>query len=549
MKTHPILCAPLCHLTLCGSTRPGIEPMTHTPASDAPVPAALLTVAERSDWTATATYEQVLALCAELDRRSDLVSLSFMGTSHEGRRIPLLLVGDRPYATAEQARRSGKIVALLFANIHAGEVCGKEAFPMLVRELALDPRSERSRAILDKVMLLVVPIYNADGNERVSPTNRPGQVGPSPHGAARERAGPRPQPRLHEGPRARDARDALASHQVGPGHHFRLAHHERLVRPLHPDVRGAAEPRVAPRPDAVRARHDAARGGEARARARGLRHVFLRQLRRRPRRVAGVRRAATLRRELPRAPRPHVDTPRGVFVRVVQGTGSSRRSEFTRRPLYAAERRRHPLHEPARPARPSRRGARLRRGGHRADPVRWRPSTVRSRSRPSRPVEDRATFRRARRRSGSAAEVPDLRAAGRRGALRGRYEPTLSVVRPLEYAIPGHDAVIDNLRAHGIVVEQQRVPRVVTAEVYRIDSITRADREYQGVRAVTVEATPRRTATPIGEGWHIVRTAQPLGILAVYLLEPQSDDGLTHWRFFGDSLREGSDFPVLRVVN
>jgi hypothetical protein len=64
-----------------------------------------------------------------------------------------------------------------------------------------------------------------------------------------------------------------------------------------------------------------------------------------------------------------------------------------------------------------------------------------------------------------------------------------------------------------------------------------------------VEATPRRTATTIGGGWNIVRLGQPLGTLAVYLLEPESDDGLTHWGFFDDALQPGNDFPILRVVN
>ena len=64
----------------------------------------------------------------------------------------------------------------LFAigNIHAGEVCGKEALPMLLREICSSPHP----ALLKDVILAVAPIYNTDGNERVSKTNRPGQVGP-----------------------------------------------------------------------------------------------------------------------------------------------------------------------------------------------------------------------------------------------------------------------------------------------------------------------------------------------------------------------------------
>ena len=42
-------------------------------------------------------------------------------------------------------------------------------------------------------------------------------------------------------------------------------------------------------------------------------------------------------------------------------------------------------------------------------------------------------------------------------------------------------------------------------------------------------------------------TAQPLGILAVYLLEPQSDDGLVTWNFFDHAIRPGGLYPVFKV--
>ena len=45
----------------------------------------------------------------------------------------------------------------------------------------------------------------------------------------------------------------------------------------------------------------------------------------------------------------------------------------------------------------------------------------------------------------------------------------------------------------------------------------------------------------------IVRTGQALGNLVVYLLEPQSEDGLTAWNFLDDHVEEGKDFPILRV--
>ena len=49
-------------------------------------------------------------------------------------------------------------------------------------------------------------------------------------------------------------------------------------------------------------------------------------------------------------------------------------------------------------------------------------------------------------------------------------------------------------------------------------------------------------------GTIIVRTAQPLGILACYLLEAESDDGLVDWNFFDAYLEAGNTFPVYKLM-
>ena len=66
-------------------------------------------------------------------------------------------------------------------------------------------------------------------------------------------------------------------------------------------------------------------------------------------------------------------------------------------------------------------------------------------------------------------------------------------------------------------------------------------------------ARPSADAPPkprkVAAGTLVVRTAQPLGVLASYLLEPRSEDGLTTWNFFDRGLTENREFPVLRVVS
>ena len=135
---------------------------------------ALQTVAEKSEYRATARYDDVAAWCQAFAKANPLAHLTELGRSSEGRSIPLLIVADPPVKSAAEATRSGKLICLIIGNIHAGEVCGKEALPMLLREQFTGAHPP----LLKDVILAVAPIYNTDGNERVSKTNRPGQVGP-----------------------------------------------------------------------------------------------------------------------------------------------------------------------------------------------------------------------------------------------------------------------------------------------------------------------------------------------------------------------------------
>ncbi|MEM1056359.1 MAG: M14 family metallopeptidase [Bacteroidota bacterium] len=100
------------------------------------------------------------------------LSVYDFGTSVEGRALPVVIArgaGDR-----DSLRQSEKTRVLVFANIHAGEVAGKEAALMLIRDLAQGQHTEWA----DSLVVMIAPIYNADGNERFAYSNRPRQWGP-----------------------------------------------------------------------------------------------------------------------------------------------------------------------------------------------------------------------------------------------------------------------------------------------------------------------------------------------------------------------------------
>jgi len=133
----------------------------------------LVTRAEATDFIETSSYQDVMDFVAALAESSDQVHLTSFGTTFEGRPMPLLVIGsDDP--SPEGVRATGKTRIYLQGNIHAGEVAGKEALLMLVRDWIAGEYPDWT----ESSVLLVAPIYNADGNERMSLTNRPRQNGP-----------------------------------------------------------------------------------------------------------------------------------------------------------------------------------------------------------------------------------------------------------------------------------------------------------------------------------------------------------------------------------
>lgn len=135
---------------------------------------ALKTRPERTNYHETSRYDDVVAFLSVVAGASPLVHVTTFGYSFEGRPLPLAVIGRLPDARPETVRASGRLRVYIQANVHAGEVEGKEAMQALAREIARG----RHASWLDSMVLLVAPIYNADGNERVSLTSRGPQHGP-----------------------------------------------------------------------------------------------------------------------------------------------------------------------------------------------------------------------------------------------------------------------------------------------------------------------------------------------------------------------------------
>ena len=137
--------------------------------------ADLKTTAESSDFKSTSTYDDVVKFMKTVADASPNVFYTTYGTTSEGRAMPMAVVGaGLKDASAASVKASGKLRVHIQGNIHAGEVEGKEAAQILLRQLALGQHDDW----LKSMVFLITPIFNADGNEKMSPTNRGTQNGP-----------------------------------------------------------------------------------------------------------------------------------------------------------------------------------------------------------------------------------------------------------------------------------------------------------------------------------------------------------------------------------
>jgi hypothetical protein len=134
----------------------------------------LHTVAERSDFESTSEYRDVISFVKELRASSSLIKVETLATTTEGKDLPLLIIADPMPQTPADLKNDKRIVLYIQANIHAGEVEGKEASMMFARDLL----KEKNSAVLKNIVFLICPILNADGNDKISTSNRTDQNGP-----------------------------------------------------------------------------------------------------------------------------------------------------------------------------------------------------------------------------------------------------------------------------------------------------------------------------------------------------------------------------------
>ena len=525
-----------------------------------PVPSAKVlprTRAERSGYLETSTFADVNAFIDSLRLAELPYTTGLYGRSHEGRWIPYIIASRPAVGTPADARRLKRPVVYVQANIHAGEVEGKEALLALVRDLLADPKPN----VLDSIVLIAVPIYNTDGNEKFAPQarNREEQNGP-------EMVGQRPNGQgldLNRDYVKAEAPETQASLAVfarwnpdlfvdlhttdGSFHGYALTY----APPLAPVgiagsfVRDSLLPILRERMrtrdgvetfdygnfDVEDAGYRGGAAGAARAPGDTAVHAW-ETYDHRPRygvNYFGIRgRAAILSEAFSHDPFERRVKSTYAFVHEILSLAAAKPASFRR--IARAQ------------ATGPKAGSMLAiRARMTATPYRG-PVIVESLER----LADTTVL--------TQPGVPrGMRRTGQYRALQldvyDRFDAEYSVPVPAAYAIPAdREDVVRALRTHGVVVEKTRAPVRASVTAFTIDSIGHARRTFQGHNETTVQGRwlePRTTT--LAAGSYLVRTGQPLGALAVYLLEPESDDGLVTWNTLDAVLKDGAEFPIMRV--
>ena len=506
-----------------------------TACTPSPPPDTFLTRAERTDYHATSSYADVVDFLERAAASSPSVHYTTYGYTTEGRALPLAVVGDVADPSPASVRATGKTVVYLQGNIHAGEVCGKEALQMLLRDLLAGRHGEWR----ESMVLLIAPIYNADGNERVTLTNRGRQHGPTGGMGRRPNAQGYDLNRDHMKLESSEARSvarlfsnyaphvAVDLHTTNGTQH---AYHITYSPPLHPNTPAAIDAflrdRLLPHVTGeIRDKHgwEYYYYGNASGRGGGERGWYTFDHR-------------------PRFNNNYI----GLRNRIAILSEAYSYASFEERvlaTLYFVEEILDYVHE---------HGDEVRQIVAEADAASVVGESLALRAVPERSAEPVDILMGA-----TVEEAHPL--TGRPLLLRadtqyvvpmyeyGTFAPTLSERVPEAYLIPGDlEEVLTRLAAHGIALEPADGTPLDT-EAFHVDSLRTAERPFQGRNEQTLFGRYEPTQVTPAPGDMLAPADQPLGRLLFTLLEPQSDDGFANWGFLADRLSVGELYPIVRV--
>jgi len=482
----------------------------------------LQTAAEKSEFKATSKYADVVAFCEAIAKRGPAARLEYFGISHEGRKLPLLVIADPNVRTAEDAKEAGKLVVMAFANIHAGEVDGKEALLALARDLT----DKKNHPLLKDLVILLVPILNADGNEHIAKTNRPNENGPSDGAGIRENAQGfdlnRDFVKL-DSPEIRSLVRLINTWNpamVIDCHTTNGSKHRHALTydgPRYPSseseivtwANGVLFPEVTKRVKASTGFDLAPYGNFSKDRTKWETYPAL------PRysiQYLALRGCVGVLSE---------SYSYATFADRITATQAFVTACFT-----VAVEKRDSLQKAIAEAPPKRVTLKT---TTQAFPAKIAIKGFEEVEKDGKRVATATT-----------KDYSLLHIA--------KTVPEQVVELPFAYLVPAKYAEIrEILQRHGIIVDELREDIQLEVDLPLVTQINPEPKPFQTRSLFNVEVRSRLGRKMIPAGTLVVKTAQPLGHLVAYLLEPEAEDGLTRWGFVAKGTEVGKDFPILRL--
>jgi len=508
-----------------------------------------LTVAEKSGFESTANYADIQQFIAELTKQSKHIRVESIATTAEGRDVPLLIIADPMPNKPADLRDDKRIVVYIQANIHAGEVEGKEASLMLARDLVNGLNND----ILKNVIVLICPNFNPDGNEAISTKNRTHQNGPK-NGVGLRYNGqmldlnrdaikletPEMKGLIRNVIRKWDPSVMVDCHTTNGSYHEEPVTFTWMMNPagnrdlinymrdkMMPDVSGilsgrynvmncfygeftdlknpdagwisyASEPRYLVNYMGVRNRLAILNENYVYADYKS--------------RVLG---SYSLLHSILDYSASHANEIKGLLKKADQQT-LLRGIEPANADSFPIEYKVYPTPE------------KIQVRAYEVDVIK--------------DAEGKEKLQKSeRKRLVTAPYLAD-------------YYPSRSVSLPFAYLIKlNSNELVHLLQAHGIKVEKLEEAKTFEIETFRITSLKPAERLNQGHYTNTVAGFMQTDTLEFLPGTYVVRTAQPLANLAAYMLEPESNDALLLWNYFDRYLvpqwgRSYNAYPVYRLM-
>ncbi len=521
--------------------------------------------AEQTNYEETSRYEDVTRFVGELQKRADTLRVESFGKTEEGRDLPLMIFADPPISQPREARASGKPVIFIQANIHAGEVEGKEAALHLARRIATGDL----RSLLDNLIILIAPIYNADGNEKINLNNRTAQNGPIGGVGTRENAKGLDLNRDYmklETPEANalvalfnrwDPHLTVDLHTTNGSYH---GYHLTYAPTLNPnaDARLIAFERNKMLPALTRAMlrthkfrvyfygnfatkerinreldtFEMRRSGSEAQPADKPETKIWRTFDHRPRfgnNYCGLRNRLTILSEA----YSYLDFKGRIAVTEAFVEEIFKYSALHANEIAALIKR---VDEDAIRGRVARQG------------VEFELKAL------DKPVDILV---------GEVEKIKNPRSGKMMTAMienkftptpmldYGLFAATRSLALPRAYLFRNEDGmktVVAKLLAHGVAVEELTESLTAEVESFVIEDVKKAARAFQGHAEVKLKGHMQKETVQFPASSILVRTSQPAAPLIFYLLEAESDDGFVNWNFLDAYLEKGKTYPIYRLM-